>query len=557
VVICQGCLALPAKDKKMLSATNTAVTPPPSFQVSSKSFTGPDPVSISMNEAVSKKVERFKALATATINTQAPLKDRIQAMMEFSAFSRNNTITVEDINSDQALIKELNDLGSAVRGSDLSRRGEALLSEQSVFALRAVADGKPMAAGMIQHFDGLSAEDKQIFFTSQIDVTYGDGTRPYSSPEQYRSALVRTNDEQSRLIAGSTVGGATRAEKLDMLAKAEGRAARDIAYLQKIRGDTNGDTIQLSSAGALAAAKTLTQPSKLDGANGVADTTIKPVIPLTGIEKIEANAMKFLDQALPLKDRLKGMADFQVLIVTAQWDIKDPSQENKINQLSTAIYESDLFKQANAIGSENWLASTQAVADGKSAPTGGLQHWDSLSSDEKQIFFAFISHPFRDGSRQYSTPEQYRAGLARVSQDQERLLAGPTVGGATRADKLELLARVQRETARDIAWLQKSRGNVDGANSTNSDPIDLSALGAKAAAKTLAQPLATDGANDVALKALETLKQVGEQQREWAKSLAEKSANENDGTEDTVKLSQGASLESKLAKPGSILSIAA
>ncbi len=321
--------------------------------------------------------------------------------------------------------------------------------------------------------------------------------------------------------------------------------------------NTNGDTIQLSSAGALAAAKTLTQPSKLDDANGVAATATKPVIPLTGIEKIEANAMKFLDQALPLKDRLKGMADFQVLIVTAQWDIKDPSQENKINQLSTAIYESDLSKQANAIGSESWLASTQAVADGKSAPTGGLQHWDTLSSDEKQIFFAFISHPFRDGSRQYSTPEQYRTGLARVSQDQERLLAGPTVGGDTRADKLDLLARVQRETARDIAWLKKSRGNVDGAKSTNSDPIDLSALGAQAATKTLAQPPETDGANDVALKALETLKQVGEQQRAWAKSLAEKSANENDGTEDSVKVSQGAPLESKLAKPGSIFSIAA
>jgi hypothetical protein len=510
-----------------------------------------------ISDTVSKKVDRFKALATSTIDTQAPLKDRLKAMVEFSAFSRNNAITVEDVNSDQALIKELNDLGSAVRGSDLSRRADALLNEQSVFAMRAFVAGKPAATGMIEHLDGLSAEDKQIFFTSQIDVTYGDGTRPYSSPEQYRGALVRTNDEQSRLMTGPTVGGASRAEKLDMLAKAEGRAARDVAYLQKIRGNTNGDTIQLSSAGALAAAKTLTQPSKLDDANGVADTATKPVIPLTGIEKIEANALKFLDKALPLKDRLKGMADFQVLIVTAQWDIKDPSQENKINQLAAKIHESDLSNLANALSSENTLANVTAGFNGKSGVTGSLQHWDSMSSDEKQVLFAFISHPYRDGSRQFSTPEQYRADLARVSQDQERLLAGPTVGGATRADKLDLLARVQRETARDIAWLQKSRGNVDGANSTNSDPIDLSALGAKAAAKTLAQPLATDGANDVALKALETLKQVGEQQREWAKSLAEKSANENDETSDNVNPSQGAPLDTKLAKPGSMLSIAA
>jgi hypothetical protein len=250
----------------MLTAVNTTATPPPIGQTIAQPSNANDRASAPLSDTVSKKVDRFKALATATLDTQAPLKDRIKAMAEFYTFSRNNTITVEDVNSDQALIKELNDLGSSVRGSDLSRRGEALLSEQNVFALRAVVDGKPMATGMIQHFDGLSAEDKQILFISQIDVTYGDGTRPYSSPEQYRASLVRTNDEQSKLMAGSTVGGAARAEKQDMLAIAQGRAAPDLAYLQKIRGSSNVDIIQLSPAAAKAAAQTLSQPAA-DGAN--------------------------------------------------------------------------------------------------------------------------------------------------------------------------------------------------------------------------------------------------------------------------------------------------
>jgi hypothetical protein len=276
----------------MLTAlTSPAV--PPIGQTSAKPISAVDLVSASLSDTVAKKVDRFKALAAATIDTQAPLKDRIKAMAEFSAFSRSNTITVEDLNSDQTLIKELNDLGAAVRGSDLARRGEALLNEQSVFALRAVVDGKPMAAGMIQHFDGLSAEDKQIFFTSQIDVTYGDGTRPYSSPEQYRAALVRTNDEQSRLMAGPTGGGATRSEKLDMLAKAEGRAASDVAYLQKLRGNANLDTIQLSSAGAKAAAETLSQMSQTDGAN---DEQLKALETLKQVSERQREWLKSIQE---------------------------------------------------------------------------------------------------------------------------------------------------------------------------------------------------------------------------------------------------------------------
>lgn len=310
-----------------------------------------------------------------------------------------------------------------------------------------------------------------------------------------------------------------------------------------------------------------------------------PRVLADSLNGMQENAAKFFDEKLPLKERLKAYTDFQnkymnrdLKMVSAgltnEWDLdpKHPVQSSYVapaNDLANKITSSELFNRATALGSEQGVFANRAFANGQSPAGGTLQHWDGLSADEKQILYTIgLDATYTDGSRPYPTAESFRATMVRAEQSQSKMMAGPTVGGGTKADKLEFLGKIENRAARDLAYLQKIRGTSDSGKQTVVDKIDLSSAGAKAAAETLAQPVGTDSANDVALKALETLKQVSTQQREWLKSIQEGDKDKADeagkwGVNDlgasasakTGKLVTAESTDTK--KPGTLVSVEA
>jgi hypothetical protein len=303
------------------------------------------------------------------------------------------------------------------------------------------------------------------------------------------------------------------------------------------------------------------------------------------LDGMKENAAKFLDEKLPIKERLKAYTDFQnnymnrdVKMVAAgltnEWDLdpKHPVQNSYVapaNDLANRITSSELFNRATALGSEQGVFASRAFANGQSPAGGTLQHWDGLSADEKQILYTIgLDATYTDGSRPYPTAEAFRATMVGAEQSQSKMMAGPTVGGGTKADKLEFLGKIENRAARDLAYLQNIRGTSGSGPQAVVDKIDLSTEGAKAAAQTLAQPVGTDGANDVALKALETLKQVSTQQREWLKSLqkGDKDKAEEAGKSGVNDLSASASAtigklvtaeSANTKKPGTLVSVEA
>jgi hypothetical protein len=263
------------------------------------------------------------------------------------------------------------------------------------------------------------------------------------------------------------------------------------------------------------------------------------------LETMRASADKFLDEKLPLKERLKNFSEFQATyntvgnaVVAAGYernsrgiDKSDPVQENYITEaraLGDRVYKSDLYRRGEMIVNASAIPAAQSLANGNHPAEGQLAHWNSLTSDEQDIAFAMnygISQG--DGSRRFSTKEQYAANLERNIKDHEKAVAGGMVGGSSSAERLEQASRIMQTHGGDYKAWQASRGNAGAVV----DKIDLSAEGAKAAAETLSQPV-DDGANDDALKALETLKQVSAQQREWLKSIQE---GDNDKADETGK----------------------
>jgi hypothetical protein len=260
------------------------------------------------------------------------------------------------------------------------------------------------------------------------------------------------------------------------------------------------------------------------------------------LDGMKENAAKFLDEKLPLKERLKAYTDFQnnymnrdVKMVAAgltnEWDLdpEHPVQNSYVapaNDLANRITSSELFNRATALGSEQGVFANRAFANGQSPAGGTLQHWDGLSADEKQILYTIgLDATYTDGSRPYPTAEAFRATMVRAEQSQSKMMAGPTVGGGTKADKLEFLGKIENRAARDLAYLQNIRGTSGSSPQAVVDKIDLSTEGARAATATLSQQPRDNEAVNAALSALETFLKVNAQQREWV----EEAMQEDDG----------------------------
>jgi hypothetical protein len=261
--------------------------------------------------------------------------------------------------------------------------------------------------------------------------------------------------------------------------------------------------------------------------------------------------------SVPEKDAAKAYNEFM------SWIQVGPSEgrvenDKELNDLLTASATSPLAKRLELLGHMEGLVSMKATSNRTNPITARLEFWRGASEVDRDILVNAYTIPDKFGRREFESLDQFYKVLEGYEADFAEILSRPANKGAPlTAKEAKENAAADAEWARRIQILEGSKVEFNrryGGVNDVTDTIQLSAPAAKEAAKTLAQPVETDDANDAALKALETLKQVSEQQREWAASLAEdvmpKAA---DATSDGGIALQIASV----AKPVSVLSIAA
>jgi hypothetical protein len=285
----------------------------------------------------------------------------------------------------------------------------------------------------------------------------------------------------------------------------------------------------------------------------------------TRLDKMRAESAKFLNDGLSLKERLKGFSEFQATYITwanaweaagfarnRGFDQNDPTQADyamEAGKLGNQVFDSELYKLGASIVASSSIPAAQALLDGKPPASGMLAHWDGLTADEQDIAFAVnYGASFGDGSRPSSSKAQFRDNLSRFVEEQQKLMAGPTFGGPSRAERLTIANDMMRHAAGDYKAWQDSRGNIG----VVVDKIELSAEGAKAAAQTLSKEAPADDALDAQLKALETLKQINAQHRDWLKSIEESDKDKVDRPDPS-----DLPVQTQSPQPGSRLSVAA
>jgi hypothetical protein len=251
------------------------------------------------------------------------------------------------------------------------------------------------------------------------------------------------------------------------------------------------------------------------------------------------------------KDRNQAWNDVQSWIISGPVNGR-ADNEADINNFVSAFGKSDLSVKMSSLGNIQALTMSAVSSAGKNAATAAINWAKNLSPTDQDFFFNAGAVPDKNGRYEYKDFEGF---LSNMSKWEREWTPPPTSTGAGQLTRDEAVAMARLEAAQAqqkqyLGRLTDDYNNRFGPTRTVTDTIELSGPGAKAAAKTLP----TDGANDVALKALETLKQVGEQQREWAKSRAEDDAKKplnelSDGTPTAV--------AANIVKPGSVLSIAA
>jgi hypothetical protein len=251
------------------------------------------------------------------------------------------------------------------------------------------------------------------------------------------------------------------------------------------------------------------------------------------------------------KERAQAFSEIQTWFVAGPKGGRTAETVPEIDALGTKIAESDLNSRLRAIGDMQALTMSVANTDGKNGFTAGIEFMKGLSKADREVYFTATITPDKMGQYAYKSEGDFFANMTRL----ESKWQSPSVGNGNVLTPDEMASHTRLEAAQAqnriaLGRLRSEYNNLVSGARFVTDTIELSGTGAKAAAKTLP----TSGANDVALKALETLKEVGEQQREWAKSLAEEEAAKPfEAASDSTALQVSANI----AKPGSVLSIAA
>jgi hypothetical protein len=257
----------------------------------------------------------------------------------------------------------------------------------------------------------------------------------------------------------------------------------------------------------------------------------------------------------PEKERNQAWNDIQT------WKMVGPvngraENEADVNAFFEKFGQSDLTAKMSYLGNIQALTLDAAGVAGQNTGTAAINWAKELSPEDREFFF--MGTPDKNGRYEFKGFDDYLSLMSRY----EKEWKPPPTGGEgppLSRDEQVAIARLEAINASRRDQLDKLKAeysNRFGTKRTVTDTIELSGPAAKLAAKNSA----SDGANDVALKALQNLKEVAERQRERAKNLVEEDADgstkildqttdHNDG--------EGTPQAPAVSKPGSVVSIAA
>jgi hypothetical protein len=226
----------------------------------------------------------------------------------------------------------------------------------------------------------------------------------------------------------------------------------------------------------------------------------------------------------------------------------------ELNQFVERQSRSEMSVRIRDLGEIHSLTMAVAGDSGQNSATAGINWAKSLSAEDRELYFNAAATPDKFGRYEYRDFDDYIASMSRIEknwQPQPQANAGAPL---TREEEATV-ARFAVRQASDRQLLAKLTGEFNsrfGGTLSTTDRIELSAEGAKAAAKTLPKEAPADGALDAQLKALETLKQINAQQRDWLKSIEESDKDKADRP-DQPELP----VQTQNPQPGSRLSVAA
>ena len=216
--------------------------------------------------------------------------------------------------------------------------------------------------------------------------------------------------------------------------------------------------------------------------------------------------------------------------------------ETDLNAFFDRFGQSDLTAKMIYLGNIQALTLDAAGVAGQNTGTAAINWAKELSPEDREFFF--MGTPDKNGRYEFKGFDDYLSLMSRY----EKEWKPPPTGGdgpPLSRDEQVAIARLEAINASRRDQLDKLKAeysNRFGTKRTVTDTIELSGPAAKLAAKNSA----SDGVNDVALNALETLKEVAERQREWTKILADEKTPQDKET----------ARASKVSEPGSVVSIA-
>jgi hypothetical protein len=291
----------------------------------------------------------------------------------------------------------------------------------------------------------------------------------------------------------------------------------------------------------------ITGPTQVSSSTSGVTSSTQPTATGSNAERIEngknlewSNAKPWLESRLQLvldtsgktpdKERNQAYADIQT------WIVAGPSggraeHHAEIKEFGTKFANSDISAKINYLSMQQGMIRAEADAAGKNSGTAGLEWVRNLSQSDRDAFFVAGATPDKYGRYQYRNADDFIGLMTQFEKDWKPLPSGSS-GNPLTGDEQEAIARLEaiQASQRDqLARMKADYNNRFGTTRTITDTIELSGPATKAAAETLA----TDGANDPTLKALETLKQVSAQQRDWLESIQEEAAKKAEKAEPT------------------------
>ena len=233
------------------------------------------------------------------------------------------------------------------------------------------------------------------------------------------------------------------------------------------------------------------------------------------------------------RDRNQAWKDIQT------WKMTGPvagRAENKaeLNQFFDQHANSEMSVKISYLGNKQALTMAAANTSGQNPVTAGLNWAKSLSADDRELFFNAAATPDKFGRYEYQSFDEFISIMSRL--EQAWVPPPETSAGASltrdEKDAMSRLAAVQASQREQLAKLTAEFTGRFGHSSSPTDKIDLSIVGAMAAA--------------------ETLKQVSAQHQEWLASMEEREAEQAERLNQT-------DLTAPLqpAQPGTRLSVAA